>query len=171
MRGCSCVACGSPGVRVRVRVRVGSGLWVLAHVAGRDYDPRRRPWYLSGSNGPKNVIFILDSSGSMQTSSRMSMLKTAAKKLVDSMTFADYIGIIDFDETAKTYLVPPPPRVLARAPTLLASAPYLTLLPVPPYLPPLPHSLACRFASAPHHFFCGRTSHLWRPRRQRFEPR
>ena len=38
----------------------------------------------------------------------MSMLKDAAKKLVDSMTFADYIGIIDFDDDARTYLVPAP---------------------------------------------------------------
>jgi hypothetical protein len=94
--------------------------WVGVRVAGRDYDPRRRPWYLSGSNGPKNVIFILDSSGSMQTASRMSMLKTAAKKLVDSMTFADYIGIIDFDDSAKTYLV-----------RRCAQPPCLALLPVP----------------------------------------
>jgi voltage-dependent calcium channel alpha-2/delta-3 len=41
-------------------------MWTRADgTCGDKYDPRRRPWYLSGSNGPKNVIFILDSSGSM----------------------------------------------------------------------------------------------------------
>lgn len=29
------------------------------------YDPRFRPWYVSAISGPKNVIIILDLSGSM----------------------------------------------------------------------------------------------------------
>ena len=69
---------------------------------GKKYDPRIRPWYLSASNGPKNVIFILDSSGSMGQEGRMDLLKTAAKQVVDSLTFADYMGIVDFDDTART---------------------------------------------------------------------
>jgi hypothetical protein len=34
----------------------------------------------------------------------MRMLKDAAKVLVDAMTFADYIGVVDFDDAAKTFL-------------------------------------------------------------------
>ena len=30
------------------------------------YDPRLRPWYVAASSGPKNVIMILDTSGSME---------------------------------------------------------------------------------------------------------
>ena len=69
---------------------------------GRKYDPRLRPWYLSASNGPKNVIFILDSSGSMGNFGRMELLKNAAKQVIDSLTFADYIGLVDFDKNART---------------------------------------------------------------------
>ena len=36
-----------------------------ANTCGKQYDPRLRSWFLAASNGPKNVIFILDSSGSM----------------------------------------------------------------------------------------------------------
>ena len=69
---------------------------------GAKYDPRLRPWYLSAATGPKNVIFILDSSGSMFTDGRMALLKSAAKKIVDTLTFADYLGIVDFDDDART---------------------------------------------------------------------
>jgi len=69
---------------------------------GRKYDPRVRPWYLSASNGPKNVIFILDTSGSMGQYGRMQLLKKAAKQVIDSLTFADYIGLVDFDSEART---------------------------------------------------------------------
>ena len=52
----------------------------------REYDPRLRAWFLSGSNGPKNVIFILDSSGSMNSMGRDAMLKSATSTLIDGLT-------------------------------------------------------------------------------------
>jgi hypothetical protein len=71
------------------------------------YEPTVRPWFISGSNGPKNVIFILDSSMSMSQplrAPRIDMLKKAALQLVDSLTMADFVSIIDFDDGARTYL-------------------------------------------------------------------
>ena len=35
------------------------------------YDPRKRPWYVAASSGPKDVILILDTSGSMRDYNRM----------------------------------------------------------------------------------------------------
>jgi len=74
---------------------------------GAKYDPRVRPWYLSAATGPKNVVFILDSSGSMSSNSanidRMALLKTAAKKIVDALSFADFFGLVDFDTEARTF--------------------------------------------------------------------
>lgn len=32
----------------------------------KDYDPRFRPWYVSATSGSKNLILIIDVSGSMQ---------------------------------------------------------------------------------------------------------
>jgi uncharacterized protein YegL len=55
------------------------------------------------SNGPKNVIFILDTSGSMRQNNRLDLLKSAATQLVDSLTTADYMGIIQFNSDAKTF--------------------------------------------------------------------
>ena len=35
------------------------------------YDTRKRPWYIAASSGPKDVIVILDISGSMRTNGRI----------------------------------------------------------------------------------------------------
>ena len=69
-----------------------------------DYNPRLRSWFLSASNGPKNVVLILDSSGSMRQMNRMALLKKAAKQVIDSLTFADFMAVVDFDTEVKTYL-------------------------------------------------------------------
>ena len=36
-----------------------------------DYDPRVRPWYIAASSGPKDVILVLDTSGSMRYHKRL----------------------------------------------------------------------------------------------------
>ena len=36
-----------------------------------DYDPRIRPWYVGASSGPKDVVLVLDTSGSMTNAGRM----------------------------------------------------------------------------------------------------
>jgi len=69
---------------------------------GAKYDPRLRPWYLSASNGPKNVIFILDVSGSMSQNGRLESMKKAAIEMIDSLSFADYIGVVTFSSKAQT---------------------------------------------------------------------
>lgn len=30
------------------------------------YDPRRRPWFVAASSGPKDVVLVIDTSGSMK---------------------------------------------------------------------------------------------------------
>ena len=35
------------------------------------FDPRVRPWYVGASSGPKDVIIVLDTSGSMNSLGRM----------------------------------------------------------------------------------------------------
>eukprot|EP00977_Amphora_coffeiformis_P015582 scaffold4562_cov178-Amphora_coffeaeformis.AAC.11 len=63
------------------------------------YDPRVRPWYVAASSGPKNVIMVLDTSGSM-LGLRMDLLKQAAKRVVDTLTVSDRIAIVPFATVA-----------------------------------------------------------------------
>ena len=72
-------------------------------VCGASYDARIRPWHMAGATGPKNLVLILDTSGSMQMYDRLSLLKTAAKAILGATTFADFIGVVEFATSADTY--------------------------------------------------------------------
>eukprot|EP00873_Tetraselmis_striata_P045513 jgi/Tetstr1/465777/TSEL_010401.t2 len=67
------------------------------------YDPRRRPWMMSAATGPKNVVFILDTSGSMRQNNRLGRLKEAFRAASASLTHTDYVGVIEFNTGAKNY--------------------------------------------------------------------
>ena len=64
------------------------------------YDPRKRPWYVASSSGPKDVILVLDASGSMQSSGRASLMIDAAKQVVSSLTIADFFSVVLFSSQA-----------------------------------------------------------------------
>ena len=67
-----------------------------------DYDPRFRPWYVSATTGRKNVILIIDVSGSMyqDVPSRISLAKEAAKNVVNTLSPADTVAVITFSDSA-----------------------------------------------------------------------
>ena len=64
-----------------------------------DYDPRRRPWYGAASSGPKNVIFVVDSSASMEGKS-LKLLKGALNRTIESLAYGDRLAIVAFNDTA-----------------------------------------------------------------------
>lgn len=66
------------------------------------YDPRYRPWYAAAAAGPKDVVVVVDVSGSM-TGSRIGMARDAAKAVLDTLTEADYASIIVFSSRADAY--------------------------------------------------------------------
>ena len=65
-----------------------------------EYDPRLRPWYIAAGSGPKNIVLVLDTSGSMMEGERLDLMKKAAKQVVNSMTVADRIAIVEFNSGA-----------------------------------------------------------------------
>ena len=64
------------------------------------YDPRKRPWYVAASSGPKDVLLVLDVSGSMSNSGRMGLMQTAANTIISQLTIGDHVGIVTFSSTA-----------------------------------------------------------------------
>lgn len=64
-----------------------------------EFDPRLRPWYVAASSGPKNLVLVLDTSGSME-GERLDLMKKAAKQVVNTMTIADRIAIVEFNTAA-----------------------------------------------------------------------
>jgi uncharacterized protein YegL len=65
-----------------------------------DYDPRRRPWFVAGSSGPKDVVLVLDVSGSMSDYGRMDIAKEAAITVITTLTVADRFAVIPFSSDA-----------------------------------------------------------------------
>ena len=73
----------------------------------RKYDPRLRPWFISAATGPKDIILLIDTSGSMiepasatTGESRIDVLRNALLQLLDTFTFTDFISIVRFSSDA-----------------------------------------------------------------------
>lgn len=63
-----------------------------------EYDPRTRPWYIAASSGPKNVLLVLDTSGSM-AGAKLELLKQAAIRVVETLAVGDRVGIVAFNSS------------------------------------------------------------------------
>ncbi|XP_073254137.1 voltage-dependent calcium channel subunit alpha-2/delta-1-like isoform X2 [Porites lutea] len=75
------------------------------------FDNRRRGWYIQGSSSPKDVVLLLDLSGSM-AGQKLSILKLAAKSLLETLQENDFVNIVvmyanegDKDNKVKPYMV------------------------------------------------------------------
>ena len=75
------------------------------------FDPRLRPWYIAASSGPKNIILVLDTSGSM-SGARIDLLKEAAILVIETLTVGDRVAIVPFSTTARV-IGDPDGRMLA----------------------------------------------------------
>eukprot|EP00930_Biecheleria_cincta_P028540 TRINITY_DN19922_c0_g1_i1.p1 TRINITY_DN19922_c0_g1~~TRINITY_DN19922_c0_g1_i1.p1 ORF type:complete len:791 (-),score=91.88 TRINITY_DN19922_c0_g1_i1:397-2769(-) len=83
--------------------QVGSYVnWPNIQWCPSSYDPRFRPWYASGSTGPKDVVIVVDVSGSMLTASRITKAKAATKAILDTLTWKDFATILLFNHGVKS---------------------------------------------------------------------
>eukprot|EP00804_Cyclotella_cryptica_P019042 CCRYP_014462-RA/>CCRYP_014462-RA protein AED:0.00 eAED:0.00 QI:131/1/1/1/1/1/2/705/532 len=64
------------------------------------FDPRRRPWFVAASSGPKDVVLVVDISGSMHIGRRMELAKDAASTIVQTLSVADRFAIVTFSDDA-----------------------------------------------------------------------
>jgi hypothetical protein len=75
--------------------------WPALDWCTSDYDPRFRPWYASAASGPKDVVIVIDISGSMRTGDRMGMAKEATKKVLNTFNQFDYISVVRLDNEGR----------------------------------------------------------------------
>ncbi|XP_055630867.1 voltage-dependent calcium channel subunit alpha-2/delta-3 isoform X3 [Toxorhynchites rutilus septentrionalis] len=68
------------------------------------YDCRLRSWYIEAANSPKDVIILVDSSGSM-TGQRKDIAKHVVSNILDTLGPNDYVNIFTFAEEV-TEVVP-----------------------------------------------------------------
>ena len=67
-----------------------------------DYDPRFRPWYVAATTGRKNVIILMDISGSMAENNKMKIAKEAAESVINTLGPADTFAFIPFAENSRS---------------------------------------------------------------------
>lgn len=69
-----------------------------------DYDNRIRPWYVQSVSGAKDIIIILDISGSMLKNNKHKNAISALKVVINTLTINDYFNIILFSNNAYSLL-------------------------------------------------------------------
>lgn len=62
------------------------------------FDARTRPWYIAGAASPKDVVILVDTSGSM-TGLRREIAKGVVFELLDTLTINDHFAVMRFAET------------------------------------------------------------------------
>ncbi|XP_060080989.1 voltage-dependent calcium channel subunit alpha-2/delta-3-like [Ylistrum balloti] len=68
------------------------------------FDCRVRNWYIESSSSPKNVIILVDTSGSMK-GLRMEITRSTIERILETFSSKDYFNIISFNKNL-TYLDP-----------------------------------------------------------------
>ncbi|GMH39464.1 hypothetical protein BSKO_07362 [Bryopsis sp. KO-2023] len=90
---------------VRQRHRVPDGDELVQGCA--PFDARVRPWYISASTGPKDVVLLIDTSGSMAgpvESPRWDLARKALSSLVETFTPVDFLNVVTFSNQAQALL-------------------------------------------------------------------
>jgi len=82
------------------------GQWPKTDLTGgmcNGYEPRFRDWYTSAATGPKDVVIVLDQSGSMGSENRIGLAYDAAVAILDTFGAFDFVGIVLFDGSVRKF--------------------------------------------------------------------
>jgi hypothetical protein len=89
--------------------------WPAMEYCPSSWDPRYRPWYVNVVTGPKDIVIVLDVSGSMsQGVTRNVKAIEAMERLMLTFTERDYVGLVLFNDRAYVPAVQCPMDVLGR---------------------------------------------------------
>lgn len=64
------------------------------------YDCRLRSWYIQAANSPKDIVILVDNSGSM-TGQRRDVARHVVESILDTLTSNDFVNIFTFSDLIK----------------------------------------------------------------------
>ncbi|KAG8235606.1 hypothetical protein J437_LFUL014650 [Ladona fulva] len=81
--------------------RYPASKWPTGGSSGGDEDFRTAPWYLSAATSPKDLVILVDGSGSM-SGSRRDLARATASAILDTLGPDDFVNILRFADTTES---------------------------------------------------------------------
>ena len=83
------------------RVFPGTEMSVDDNGVYKSYDPRFRPWYVSAASGSKDVVILVDTSGSMLSNGRMELAQEAVISVLNTLGESSMVSVVAFNSEAE----------------------------------------------------------------------